>query len=63
MAPDIAETAVSYKRGKGKINVVHLTPHPFVRFLSPPAHFWSFQINMDMDLGYMMLGTFAKFLA
>lgn len=45
------------------MNVMHLTPHSFVCFLSPSAQFWSFQINMDMDLGYVMVGTFAKFLA
>lgn len=62
MAPDIAETAVSYKRGKGRMNVVHPALHPFVCFLSP-AQFYFFQINMDMKLGYVMAGTFAKFLA
>lgn len=43
------------------MNVMHPTLHPFVCFLSP-AQFCSFQINMDMKLGYVMVGTFAKFL-
>lgn len=40
---------------------MHLTLYPFVCFLSLPAQFWSFQINMDMELDYVMVGTFAKF--
>lgn len=41
--------------------VMHLALPPFVCFLSPSAQFWSFQINMDMELGYVMVGTFAEF--
>lgn len=42
---------------------MHLTLHPFVCLLSPPAQLWSFQINLDMKLGFVVVGTLAKCLA
>lgn len=55
--------SMSYKRGKGRMKVMHLTLHPSVCFLSPPAQLWSFQINLDMKLVFVVVGTFATFLA
>lgn len=42
---------------------MRLTLHPFVCFLSPPAQLWSFQINLEMKLSFVVVGTFARFLA
>lgn len=42
---------------------MHLTLHSFVCRLSSPAQLWSFQVNLNMKLGSVAVGTFAKFLA